>query len=280
VVTNVALAHVGYLGSIEQVQQAKGELIEALDADGIAIVNADDPRAYELGQRAAGRVITFGQGEGATIRGRVQADHGFAGVQCDLIIDGAKWEVRLAIPGVHNVMNALAAAAVGVALEISAPDIVTGLQSYKGMYGRMAIRSGQGGVTLIDDTYNANPESVRAALQCLAGIPDARRRVAVLGDMLELGDASSALHHEIGAFARQCGVDCLITLGPLSRNMAEGAREAGMASHQIHCAADQQDALTMLQQLLCAGDVVVLKGSRGMAMEHLVQALAVDREGA
>ena len=96
--------------------------------------------------------------------------------------------------------------------------------------------------------------------------------------MLELGDAAPALHYEIGAFARQCGVDCLITLGPLSRSIAEGAREAGMAAHQIHCAADRQDALTMLQQLLCAGDVVVLKGSRGMAMEHLVDALAADRE--
>ena len=280
VVTNVARAHVGYLGSIERVQRAKGELIEALDADGTAIVNADDPLTYELGQRAAGRVITFGQGEAAAIRGRVQADHGFAGVQCDLIIDGATWEVRLAIPGVHNVMNALAAAAVGVALHIPAPNIVAGLQNYKGMYGRMAVRSGQAGVTLIDDTYNANPESMRAALQFLAGVPGASRRVAVLGDMLELGDASSALHHEIGAFARQCGVDRLITLGPLSRSMAEGAREAGMTAHQIQCAADRQDALTMLQQLLRAGDVVVLKGSRGMAMEHLVNALVADREGA
>ena len=280
VVTNVALAHVGYLGSIEQVQQAKGELIEALDADGIAIVNADDPLTYELGQRAAGRVITFGQGEAAAIRGRVQADHGFAGVQCELIIDDATWEVRLAILGVHNVMNALAAAAVGVALHIPAPDIVAGLQNYKGMYGRMAIRSGQAGVTLVDDTYNANPESMRAALQFLAGVPSVGRRVAVLGDMLELGDAAPALHHEIGVFARQCGVDRLITLGPLSRSMAEGAREAGMAAHQIHCAADRQDALAILQQLLRAGDVVVLKGSRGMAMEHLVNALAADREGA
>jgi UDP-N-acetylmuramoyl-tripeptide--D-alanyl-D-alanine ligase len=144
----------------------------------------------------------------------------------------------------------------------------------------MAIRSGQAGVSLIDDTYNANPESMRAALQFLADVPGAGRRVAVLGDMLELGDASSALHHEIGAFARQCGVDRLITLGPLSRSIAEGAREAGMAAHQIQCAADRQDALTMLQQLLRAGDVVVLKGSRGMAMEHLVNALAADREGA
>jgi UDP-N-acetylmuramoyl-tripeptide--D-alanyl-D-alanine ligase len=278
VVTNVALAHVGYLGSIEQVQQAKGELIEALDADGIAIVNADDPLTYELGQRAAGRVITFGQGEAAMIRGRVQADHGFAGVQCELTINGATWEVRLAIPGVHNVMNALAATAVGVALHIAAPNIVAGLQNYKGMYGRMAIRSGQAGVTLVDDTYNANPESMRAALLFLAGVPGASRRVAVLGDMLELGDAAPALHYEIGAFARQCGVDRLITLGPLSRSLAEGAREAGMAAHQIHCAADRQDALTMLQQLLRAGDVVVLKGSRGMAMEHLVDALAADRE--
>ena len=278
VVTTIALAHVGYLGSIHNIQQAKGELVEALKTDGTAILNADDPLVSALGQRTRARVIDFGQTETATVRGRVRQDHGLDGLECELDIEGETCEVRLAIPGVHNLTNALAAAAVGVALEVRAGDIVAGLEQYKGTSGRMAIRRGRGGVTLIDDTYNANPESMRAALQFLACVPEADRRVAVLGDMLELGEAGQALHREIGSVVMQCRVDYLVTLGPLGRTLAEGARAAGMAASRVHWAANQQEALVMLQSLLREGDVVVLKGSRGMAMDHLVEALVADRE--
>ena len=131
---------------------------------------------------------------------------------------------------------------------------------------------------MIDDSYNANPESMRAALHVLAQVPEAGRRVAVLGDMLELGDTAPKLHHDIGAYAAECGVDHLITLGPLSQSMAEGAREAGMGASQIYCAAEPAEALDVLTHLLRARDVVMIKGSRGMAMEHLVKAL-VDETG-
>jgi UDP-N-acetylmuramoyl-tripeptide--D-alanyl-D-alanine ligase len=279
VVTNVALAHVGPVGSIMKVQEAKGELVEALDAAGVAVLNADDPRTYALRQRAAGRVITFGQNEPARIRGRIRTDHGLGGVQCDLECDGTRWAVHLPMPGAHNIMNALAAVAVGTVLGVSGDNIVSGLQRYTGIPGRMTVRRGRQEVTLIDDTYNANPQSMQAALQCLAQVSGVNRRLAVLGDMLELGHAAPACHREIGAFAVACGVDHLIVLGALAQEMAAAASAAGMPEACIHATADRQEALDVLAYLLRPRDLVLVKGSRGMAMEYLVEALAADAGG-
>ena len=260
VITNIGLAHVGYVGSIARIQQAKGELIEALDATSVAIVNADDPRALALGQQARGRLLTFGQGPQADIRGWVHADRGLEGVLCTL-------------------MNALAAAAVGVALQVSAAAIVAGLQSYHGLYGRMAVKRGQDGVVLIDDTYNASPQSMRAALQCLAQTRVVGRRLAVLGDMLELGDEAPPLHAEVGMLVAQSGVHQLMTFGPLAQYIAQGAQQAGMAAACIHVTTQPEDVLTLLRSMMQPGDVILLKGSRGMAMERLVDALAEQQGG-
>jgi len=278
VVTNVALAHVGYLGSLDDVQQAKGELIDALDADGIAVVNADDPRTRALGQQAPGRVIAFGRSPEAEVRGRVCADLGFDGVQCELEIDGATWPCLVALPGQHNLSNALAAAAVGVALQVPASEIVAGLQGYRGMYGRMAIRRLHGDITVIDDSYNANPDSMRASLQFLQQVPDVGRRFAVLGDMLELGEMAPTLHQEMGVLAWQGGVDELIVLGELGGMIAEGARTSGMALSHIHVVTSHREAVTVLERLVAPRDVVLVKGSRGMTMERVVEAMLAMAE--
>jgi len=273
VITNIGLAHVGYVGSIERIQQAKGELIEALDAASVAIVNADDPRALALGQHAPGRLLTFGQGPEADIRGWVRADRGLEGVLCTIVLNDTAYEVALPVLGTHQVLNALAAAAVGVAMHVPAADIVAGLQSYHGMYGRMMVRRGAGGVTLIDDTYNANPQSMQAALQCLRHTRVAGRRLAVLGDMLELGERGPALHEEVGVLVAQSGVQELITFGPLAQYIGQGAQGTGMSTACIHTTTQPEDAVALLRSLRRAGDVMLLKGSRGMAMERLVQAL-------
>ncbi|WP_089718297.1 UDP-N-acetylmuramoyl-tripeptide--D-alanyl-D-alanine ligase [Candidatus Entotheonella palauensis] len=278
VVTNVALAHVGYLGSLDEVQQAKGELIEALDSDGIAVVNIDDPRTRALGERAPGRVVTFGRSPEADVRGRVCADLGFDGLQCELDLEGATWPCHVALPGQHNLSNALAAAAVGVVLNVPAREIVAGLEQYRGMYGRMAIRHLRDGVMMIDDSYNSNPDSMRAVLQFLQQVPGVARRLAVVGDMLELGEAGPSLHRDIGALAWQCGLDELIVLGELAAMMAEGAREAGMASSQIHTVTSHQEAVAVVERLAGSGDVVLVKGSRGMKMERVVEGMLAMAE--
>ncbi len=278
VVTNVALAHLGYLGSLDKVRQAKGEMIEALDADGIAVVNADDPRTRALGERAPGRVISFGVCREARVRGRVCADLGLDGLQCELDIDGGIWPFQLALPGQHNLSNALAAAAVGVALQVPAAQIVSGLQAYRGMYGRMAIRHLHDDIVMIDDSYNANPDSVRAALRFLKQVRDRARRLVVMGDMRELGEAAPALHREMGTLAQQSGVDELVVLGEFAGMMSEGAREAGMAPSHIHCVTSHQKAVTVLERLLGSRDIVLVKGSRGMTMERVVKAMITTAE--
>jgi UDP-N-acetylmuramoyl-tripeptide--D-alanyl-D-alanine ligase len=143
----------------------------------------------------------------------------------------------------------------------------------------MAVKRGQDGVVLIDDTYNASPQSMRAALQCLAQTRVVGRRLAVLGDMLELGDQAPLLHEEVGTLVAQSGIDQLMTFGPLAQYIAQGAQRAGMAAACIHVTTQPEEAVTRLRALLRPGDVVLLKGSRGMAMERLVNALAEQQGG-
>lgn len=273
VITNVGLAHVGYLGSIEGVAQAKGELFEALDTTGLAIVNADDPHILALRSKVAGQVVTFGQHPLADVRGWVEEDCGLAGVRCTLVLDKQSWEVRLALPGTHQVMNALAAAAVGVALHVPAARIVEALQGVHGSYGRLQIRQTAQQITIIDDTYNANPQSMRVALQCLAKAPRPGRHIAVLGDMLELGEAAPTSHTEVGMMAANSQVDHLVVLGEFASYTRQGACGAGLAPEQIDQVHTQQEALQILTMLLQPHDVLLVKGSRGMALEHLVYAL-------
>jgi UDP-N-acetylmuramoyl-tripeptide--D-alanyl-D-alanine ligase len=212
------------------------------------------------------------------MRGWVREDRGLDGIMCTLVLDGTACDVLLPVLGTHQLYNALAAAAVGGAMHVPAAAIVAGLQSYRGMYGRMMVQRGQGGVTLLDDTYNASPQSTQAALQCLAQTQVTGRRVAVLGDMLELGARGPILHAEIGELVAHSGVHQLMTFGPLARHIAQGAQDAGMSAACIHTTTQLEDAVARLAALRQPGDVILLKGSRGMAMERLVHAL-VAHEG-
>ena len=275
-ITNIGLAHLGGLGSVEAIQQAKGELTASLDTTGVAIVNADDPRALALGRQSDGRLVTFGQSPDADVRGWVQENLGLGGTRCCVVLDGAPHEVWLRVPGTHQIMNALAAAAVGMTLEIPKERIVWGLQRYHGVRGRLAMRRAREDVWLIDDTYNANPQSMQVALRFLADVPGAGRRIAVLGDMLELGDNGPALHQEIGAMVSQANIHTLIAFGPTAEHIAHGAHQAGMEYHRIHHTQSQQEVVDLVNEIAQPRDVVLLKGSRGMAMERLVEALASD----
>ena len=276
VITNIGLAHLGGLGSVEAIQQAKGELTASLDATGVAIVNADDPRALALGRQSAGRLVTFGQSPDADVRGWVQDNLGLGGTRCRVVLGGVTQDVWLRVPGTHQIMNALAAAAVGMTLEIPEERIVWGLQRYRGVRGRLAVRGGREDMWLIDDTYNANPQSMQAALRFLADVPGAGRRIAVLGDMLELGESGAALHREIGSVVADVKIHTLIALGPAAECIAQGARQAGMEYHRIHHTQSQQEVLDIVNEIARPRDVILLKGSRGMAMERLVEALAPD----
>ena len=276
VITNIGLAHLGGLGSVEAIQQAKGELTASLHSRGVAIVNADDPRTLALGRQSAARLMTFGQSQGAEVRGWVSDNLGLAGTRCCVVLGGEKHDVWLRVPGTHQIMNALAAAAVGMTFYVPEERILWSLQRYRGVHGRLAVRRGRDGIWLIDDTYNANPQSVRVAVSFLAGVPGTGRRIAVLGDMLELGERGPALHREIGSVVSSANIHTLVTLGPAAQCIAHGAHQAGMDCRHIYHTQSQQEVLDLLKEILQPRDVILLKGSRGMAMERLAEALAED----
>jgi len=263
-VTNAGRAHIEYLGSEEAIARAKGEIYEDLKDDAVAVVNADDGYA-EMWREIAGkhRRIEFG------LNGRdVGASYELHPLASDIALrtpDG-ETQVRLSAPGLHNVRNALAAAAVGVALGLPRAAIAEGLQRFPGVKGRLQQKPGPRGAVLIDDTYNANPDSVRAAIDVLAGVQG--KRVLVLGDMGELGGHGPELHAEVGTYARNAGIERLFLLGELA---VHAARAYGAAARHCH---DVETLVSALTPELAPGVTVLVKGSRFMRMERVVEALA------
>ena len=261
-INNASGAHLQGLGSVEGVARAKGEIFEGLQSCGIAIINADDEHAPLWRKLAGSRTrIEFGLNEESDVRGTWQP-HG-SGLNLHVKTPGGEFSVALQVPGEHNARNALAAASIAVALGIPVGIIVAGLERFSGVAGRMQRKQGRNGAIVIDDTYNANPASMSAAIQVLANAEG--RRVLVLGDMGELGADAEEMHAEIGRAARKSGIDRLYALGELSRI---AAREFG--SNAQHCE-QIEDLQNALEKELHAGTTVLIKGSRFMRMERAVE---------
>jgi len=257
-VNNALRAHLEGLGSVAAVARAKGEIYAGLKEGGIAIVNADDPHA-DLWRKMAGghQVLSFGFAEGADVHITPDAS------RLTLKTPAGRIETTLRVPGIHNLRNAAAAAAAALALGISVDAVARGLAAYAGSKGRLQVHPCILGATLIDDTYNANPDSVAAAIQVLAARPGLR--ILVLGDMGELGATAAALHREVGERARAAGIDRLLCLGELSLNTVQGFGKGAMHFERIE---------ELLAEIECALDVdvtVLVKGSRFMKMERVVQ---------
>jgi UDP-N-acetylmuramoyl-tripeptide--D-alanyl-D-alanine ligase len=260
-VNNAQRAHVGILGSVEAIARAKGEIYAGLGPDGIAVVNADEPFAPAWKALNAGRrIVTFGLAAGADVRATTGEG------QVRFVTPADAFAVTLQVKGEHNMRNALAACAVAHALEIPPHAMQDGLARFAGVPGRQQRRAGPAGSTVIDDSYNANPESMQAAIRVLAAEPG--RRVMVMGDMGELGAQSAALHAEVGAFAREHGIDALLTLGDDSR---EAARAFGEGARAF---ATFEEALEAVRAEAARGATLLVKGSRFMRMERIADALA------
>jgi UDP-N-acetylmuramoyl-tripeptide--D-alanyl-D-alanine ligase len=276
VVTVVAPVHTEFLGSLEGVREEKAALVRALGTDDVAVLNADDARVASMARESAARVITYGLAAGADVRAVGDVVDGETGLRFTLEAGGRRTTVALTLSGRHNVTNALAAAAVGVALGFDLDDIARGLGE-----ARAAARRGQwlvaGDITILDDTYNASPTSVRAALDMLATRRRGRRAVVVLGDMLELGGLTDDAHREIGRAVAALPADEFVGLGRACALAVEAARSAGIA--EAYHARSYDDAVGHLVKRLTAGDVVLVKGSRGMRMERVVDALVARRRG-
>ncbi|MCC2640812.1 MAG: murF [Nitrospira sp.] len=274
VITNIGPDHLEFFGSMEGSAQAKAELLNHLPQDGALLLNADDEYFEYLAARAQCRVVAFGLSPKADVRAVSIRTDERGGTLFGLVLPGKsrRFEVRIRTQGLHNVSNALAAAAVGSVLGLSGTAIMEGLSKFRPAAMRSQISTVHG-VRLINDCYNANPASMKAAIQLLGEIGQGKRSIAVLGDMLELGTDSKRMHRETGAFLAGQDIGCLLACGPLGRECAEGAREAGMAPDSIMECPDSAAAGAALVSMVRQGDVVLVKASRGMRMEQVVEAL-------
>lgn len=270
VLTVVGEAHIELLGSREAIARAKGELLEALPPGGLAVLNADDPWQRRLAARTRARVVWYGLGPGAGVRAADLEERGVAGVSFTLLAgDEPPVRVRLPWPGRHHVADALAAAAVGVSLGVPAAEAAAALEGAR-LSGMRWEVTRAGGITVVDDSYNASPASMLAALEALSRAGG--RRVAVLGDMLELGSSAEEGHRRVGrAAAAAC--DLLVAVGDLAAVLAEEAVAAGLPRDRVHRCPTAAEAAELVQTLVEPGDVVLCKGSRAMELDRVAAAL-------
>ena len=263
-VNNAQRAHLEGLGSVQDVALAKGEIFAGLADDGIAVFNADDAQAdiwRELSRDR--RQVTFGLGAGVDVRGMFVA-HGLGG-KLHLASAWGEIELALAVPGAHNARNACAAAAATLALGAAPAAVKQGLEGFVGIKGRLQRCAGRKGALVVDDSYNANPDSMRAAIDVLASVPG--KRIFVMGDMGEAGEASGQFHDEIGGYAKSHGIDRLFCLGQMSVAAAANFGEGGQHFERV------ADLVKALLAELDAQTTVLVKGSRFMKMERVVEAI-------
>jgi UDP-N-acetylmuramoyl-tripeptide--D-alanyl-D-alanine ligase len=271
VITNVGPAHLEKLRSLNGVMREKGALLKKLRDDGRAILNADDGRVCRLAAETDKDVVLFGESQSATVRAEDirETDSGMA---FTLVLPEHRTPVNLKLAGRFMVFNALAAAAVGYVSGIAVDDIKTGLESFSAVAGRMEILRTPMGIHIINDTYNANPDSMQAAITALSNLSTRRRSILVIGDMLELGEQSPALHEQVGGQAAAVGISKLYVTGAFGQSVAAGAGQAGMRQEQIFTGSKDR-VIAALKTELKPGDWILVKGSRGMAMEAVVNAL-------
>ena len=278
-VLNVGTAHLSEFGSREQIAQAKGEIIEALPADGVAVLNADDDLVAAMASRTSARVLTFGEHGDVCWRdvrldelGRPAFDLGYAGT----------WHpVALAQSGAHQVENAAAAAALAIAAGFDPAAVAERLSTAEpASRWRMEVHHRGDGLVVINDAYNANPASMTAALDALVQIGGRRtgRSIAVLGEMLELGPDADDAHRDVGRYAAEAGVDLLVVVGEGAAPLSEGACAVPAWRGEVVLAAGRDDALTCVRETVAADDVVLVKASRGAALEVVADGLLEEGE--
>lgn len=277
-ITNIGPDHLEFFGSLEASAHAKAELLEWIPADGAVVLNADDAHFDYLASRARCRVVSFGLSARAQVRAEDIVPESRRGTSFRLVLPERVRGTKVLVPvyGAHNLLNALAAAAVGVVLDMSGTAIARGLAGFKPAVMRSQISHWKG-VTIINDAYNANPASMKAALTLLAEMGGGRRTLAALGDMLELGPQAADLHKDVGAYLAGQGIARLVACGPLARGIAAGAAAAGMAPQRIQEAPDAAAGAALVKSMVQDGDVLLVKGSRGMQMEKIIERLMSER---
>jgi UDP-N-acetylmuramoyl-tripeptide--D-alanyl-D-alanine ligase len=270
-VTNIGAAHLEGLLTLEAIREEKGDLYRGMAAGGTAIFNQDDEAIRTLSAGWPGRQVTFGIAREADLRAEGIEHRGAEGIRLTLNREGQRQILFLNATGLHTVYDALAAAACAAALCVDDEDIRRGLEAFRPVPGRMQVRALQNGAFIVDDTYNANPSSLREALRALRDLRGTGRTIAVLGDMLELGAQAETLHEEAGVAVAETGVQRVLLKGAFSRATAAGARKGGLEDGAIRFFETDAEAAAHVGADLKRGDWVLVKGSRRMRMEGIVQ---------
>ena len=279
VVTNVGVAHMELFGSREAIAEAKAELVEALPAGGVAILNADDPVARTYRDRTAARVVTFGRAPEADVRAEDVTLDARARASFELVVPEARAEVSLRVVGEHMVSGALAAAAVGWAIGLTPNAIASALAGARVSGGRMEVLETADGVTVLHDAYNANPTSAAAALATAQRLSAGRRCVAILGEMRELGPIAPEEHERLGEQVARLGVHVLIAVGPWGKAIVAGAEREGLDPAGVVTTADVEGALSAARAVVHPGDVVLVKASRAVGLDRIATDLVAEHGG-
>jgi UDP-N-acetylmuramoyl-tripeptide--D-alanyl-D-alanine ligase len=276
-ITNIGQTHIELLGSVEAIARAKGELVRCVPQDGRVFLNGDDEWSRTLAADSAAPVTFYGLGDVNDVRALdiTTAEDGHPTLT--LAVGDERATLTLPVPGRHNAYNAAAAAAVAVSLGVTLADAAGAMAAFCPTEWRMQVFTVASGVTVVNDAYNASPASMRAALEALVDIHTGGRHVAVLGDMKELGSLSELAHFRIGELVARMPIECLVTVGPLGRRIAEGARAEGMPADAVRACAALEEAGEVLDDLLEPGDVVLVKASRSMGLEVLVEGIVQPR---
>jgi UDP-N-acetylmuramoyl-tripeptide--D-alanyl-D-alanine ligase len=272
-ITNIGRAHLEFLGDLDGVARAKGELWTGLKEEDWIAVNVDDAKVVELSASAPCRQKTFGILNDAEFRAEDLRSASGKGIRFSMEMNGRKADVALGVFGRHNVYNALAAAALASASGAETDEILQGLENFQPFSGRGEIVRLQGHVHILNDTYNANPDSLRATLAAFLEMKGGRRGLVVLGDMLELGPSAAAAHEQAGREIGQMGFSHIFFLGEQAREAARGANSTFINGTRIHLPRSHEELLDKLGKVIEAGDWVLIKGSRRMRMEKIVAGL-------
>ena len=276
-ITNVGTSHIEMLGSQDAVARAKGELVRCLPSGGCAFLNGDDAFTDIIAGWSSAPVIRWGLSGSCEVSATDVTVDAEGRPSFTLVAPQGSARIELPVPGRHNVYNALAAAAIGLHLGVSPEAIGTGLAAAELSAMRMQVFESASGITVINDAYNANPVSMRAAIETLSDMQTSGQRVAVLGDMAELGSLTEVAHFRIGEQVARLPIDVLVTVGPRAERIAQGARAEGMPSAQVRACAEAPEAVEVLDDLLTTGDVVLVKASRVMGLEAIAEGIVNPR---
>jgi UDP-N-acetylmuramoyl-tripeptide--D-alanyl-D-alanine ligase len=267
IITNIGVAHIEFMGSREKIAEEKGALAEAVDAEGTVILNADDPFTKGIATRTRGKVILAGTTAGTIRAGEINQSG--SGTDFTILEDAHRCRAQLPVPGLHMVQNALLAVAAGRVFGLSLEECAAGLVAAPLTKARLQVKEIHG-VQFLDDSYNANPDSMTAALRTLVELDADGQRIAVLGEMRELGDESERGHREVGETAAALKVDHLIAIGNVAATIAEAAKRAGLENSST--VASTAEAAELLAELAAPGDLVLIKGSRLARTEEVIEA--------